>query len=88
MGFSFGEETPQSFNFYLGCKKNAQPPSWHVQEGQPHSHLQGTAPDGLARTAKAAVYPREMCQRMKQDVVKFLHQRGLLKTAAWPRPHH
>ena len=50
-------------------------------KGQPHSHLQGTAPDGLARTAKAAVYPREMCQRMKQDVVKFLHQRGLLKTA-------
>ena len=57
-------------------------------KGQPHSHLQGTAPDGLARTAKAAVYPREMCQRMKQDVVKFLHQRGLLKTTAWPRSYH
>ena len=57
-------------------------------KGQSHSHLQGTAPDGLARTAKAAVYPREMCQRMKQDVVKFLHQRGLLKTTAWPRSYH
>ena len=57
-------------------------------KGQPHSHLQGTAPDGLARTAKAAVYPREMCQRMKQDVVKFLHQKDLLKTSTWPRSYH
>ena len=56
--------------------------------GQPHSHLQGTASDGITRTAKAAVYPREMCQRMKKDVIKFLDQRDLLKIKTWPGSFH
>ena len=53
--------------------------------GRQHAHLRGQAPDGLNRTAKAAVYPRTMCQRIRLDVVAFLHKRKLLSINKWPQ---
>eukprot|EP00435_Cladocopium_sp_Y103_P067126 s113_g29.t1 len=52
--------------------------------GKLHSHLQG-ASGGVNRTAAAPVYPRQMCQRMRQDVVHFLHQRQLMAVPPWPK---
>ena len=52
--------------------------------GQAHAHLQGQAPNGLLRTAMAAVYPRTMCQRMKYDIIQFLNKRNLMKIKSWP----
>ena len=49
-----------------------------------HSRLQGAGPSGLPRTAQAAVYPKGMCQAMRQDVVRFLHRLGLLASRPWP----
>eukprot|EP00435_Cladocopium_sp_Y103_P000209 s1993_g1.t1 len=43
--------------------------------GQPHAHLQGQT-GGHNRTTLAAVYPRQMCQRIRQDVIKFLYSRN------------
>ena len=51
--------------------------------GKTHSHLQGQAPNGLSRTAMTAVYPKTMCQRMKQDIISFLQKKNLLKTKLW-----
>ena len=53
--------------------------------GKTHSHLQGQAPNGLSRTAMAAVYPKTMCQRMKQDIINFLQKKNLLKIKLWPQ---
>lgn len=74
------------FGSNVKWKKTAIRCSGH--KGRPHAHLQGVAPDGLARTAKAAVYPREMCQKMKQDILKFLHENNLLKVKTWPKSFH
>ena len=74
------------FGSNLKWRKTAIRCSGH--KGRPHAHLQGVAPDGLARTAKAAVYPREMCQRMKQDIIRFLHEQNLLKIKSWPTSFH
>ncbi|CAL1138133.1 unnamed protein product [Cladocopium goreaui] len=53
--------------------------------GKTHSHLQGQAPNGLSRTAMAAVYPKTMCQRVKQDIINFLQKKNLLKIKLWPQ---
>ena len=45
--------------------------------GRPHAHLCGQV-GGINRTAAAAVYPRQMCQRMRFDIVNFLHKRNLM----------
>ena len=74
------------FGSNLKWRKTAIRCSGH--EGRPHAHLQGVGPDGLARTAKAAVYPREMCQRMRLDIVRFLHENNLLKIKTWPTSFH
>ena len=54
-------------------------------KGKQHMHLRGQAPDGINRTAKAAVYPRLMCQKIRADVVDFLNSRNLLKIPQWPQ---
>ena len=53
-----------------------------------HSRLQGTGPSGLARTATAAVYPKTMCNRLHQDIIRFLNARDLLKLKPWPQQFH
>ena len=53
--------------------------------GRQHAQLQGQAPGGFSRTAAAAVYPKTMCHRMKQDIVAFLNQRNLIKLPKWPK---
>ena len=53
-------------------------------KGKSHAHLQGNGPDGLTRTSKAAAYPRAMCQKMRQDIIRFLHQKNLLQLGKWP----
>ena len=47
-------------------------------QGQPHAHLQGQT-CGHNRTTLAAVYPKQMCQRMRQDIIKYLHSRDLMR---------
>ena len=47
-------------------------------QGQPHAHLQGQT-GGHNRTTLAAVYPKQMCQRMRQDIIKYLHNRDLMR---------
>ena len=66
-------------------KFNATAKRCSGHNGRPHAHLRGQAPDGLNRTAKAAVYPRTMCQRIRLDVVAFLHKRKLLAIHKWPQ---
>jgi hypothetical protein len=46
-------------------------------KGQQHAHLCGQV-GGINRTAAAAVYPRQMCQRMRLDIVTFLNKRNLM----------
>ena len=53
-------------------------------KGRPHSHLQGKI-EGINRTAKAAVYPRAMCQELTKDVIAYLGENKLLRTNPWPR---
>jgi len=53
--------------------------------GVQHAHLQGQGPGGVARTALAAVYPKLMCQRMKLDIINFLHNRKLMNVKKWPK---
>ena len=53
--------------------------------GKPHSQLQGQAPNGLARTSMAAVYPRTMCQRMKLDIINFLNKKNMIQLKRWPQ---
>ena len=43
-------------------------------KGRQHAHLCGQV-GGVNRTAAAAVYPRQMCQRMRLDIMNFLHKR-------------
>ena len=64
-------------------KKTAIRCSGH--KGKQHMHLRGQAPDGINRTAKAAVYPRLMCQKIRADVTDFLNTRNLLKIPQWPQ---
>ena len=64
-------------------KKTAMRCSGH--KGKQHMHLRGQAPDGINRTAKAAVYPRLMCQKIRADVTDFLNTRNLLKIPQWPQ---
>ena len=64
-------------------KKTAIRCSGH--KGKQHLHLRGQAPDGINRTAKAAVYPRLMCQKIKADVTDFLNNRNLLQIPQWPQ---
>ncbi len=52
--------------------------------GVPHTQLRGQGPGGLSRTSTAAVYPRSMCQRMRQDIVDYLYKNNLLKIKTWP----
>ena len=52
--------------------------------GQGHSHLQGVAPNGLLRTAMAAVHPKTMCQCMKLDYLNYLNKMNLLHIKPWP----
>ena len=52
--------------------------------GVPHAQLRGQGPGGLSRTSTAAVYPRSMCQRMRQDIMDFLYKNYLLKIKSWP----
>ena len=49
-----------------------------------HTRLQGAGPNGLPRTATAAVYPKGMCQAMKQDIIRFLYRLSLLSLPTWP----
>ena len=60
-------------------KKTAMRCSGH--KGKQHMHLRGQAPDGINRTAKAAVYPR----KIRADVTDFLNTRNLLKIPQWPQ---
>ena len=53
-------------------------------QGKAHAHLQGTDSSGLTRTSRAAAYPRTMCQRMKLDLIDFLHNHNLLRLGQWP----
>ena len=71
------------FSSNLKWSKTALRCSGH--KGRQHSHLRGTAPDGLTRTSKAAAYPKAMCQRMKQDIINFLQKKGLLHLPKWPQ---
>ena len=52
--------------------------------GVPHAQLRGQVPGGVSRTSMAAVYPRSMCQRMRQDIVDYLYKNNLLKIKTWP----
>ena len=53
-------------------------------KGRPHSHLQGKI-GGINRTAKAAVYPKAMCQELTKDIISYLGENKLLKSSPWPR---
>ena len=72
------------FNSNIKWSKTAVRCSGH--KGRQHAHLRGTGPNGLSRTSTAAAYPRGMCQKMRQDIVNFLHlhQRDLLRLGRWP----
>eukprot|EP00435_Cladocopium_sp_Y103_P076100 s59_g76.t1 len=80
-GYPVQKATGLGANFKL--PKTALRCSGH--KGTPHAHLQGQGGDGLNRTAKAAVYPRTLCHRLRQDIVNFLYKRKLLHIRAWPQ---
>ena len=53
-------------------------------KGKPHGQLQGKV-QGVNRTARAAVYPRTMCQSMCKDIIGYLNDTHQLHLLAWPR---
>ena len=47
--------------------------------GRPHCHLQGQARGAINRTALAAVYAEQLCQRLRWDISSFLQKRNLME---------
>ena len=76
------EEKATGFSANFKWKRAAVRCSGH--RGKAHAHLQGTDSSGLTRTSRAAAYPCAMCQRMRLDMIDFLHNNNLLQLGQWP----
>ena len=65
---------------------SSSPPRCNGHNGRQHAHLRGTSPrwSSIAQQRQQSIRGT-MCQRIRLDVVAFLHKRKLLSINKWPQ---